>query len=275
MTLSASVGLTACASDSPFVPVPPEDVAITLSVSGGFAGVEYTIEVDGAAGAVRGVSCVAICDFEAGQVLAALSREQVEALSRRLDQTGVMGLDGQDFGLECCDDFHFELTYARGDESSRVRGGGANYPQDLAVAVGLIHGLKEGRVPVLVAQSTQDTDWPRDAYQLGGVEAPRLALNALLTYSGGCEQHRMDLVLWGGWMESFPVQINALITHDDGDDPCDGVVTEERRFDLIPLREAYEDAYGAIGSTPTTVILRLWDPLSSHHPLGRLVEVSL
>jgi hypothetical protein len=84
----------------------------------------------------------------------------------------------------------------------------------------------------------------------------------------------MDLVLWGGWMESFPVQINALITHDDGDDPCDGVVTEERRFDLLPLREAYEDAYGAIGSTPTTVILRLWDPTSGS-PAGRLVEVSL
>jgi hypothetical protein len=245
MTLLASVGITACASDSPFAPVPPEDVTITLSVSGGFAGVEYTVEVDGAAGAVQGVSCVAICDFEPGQVLVALSREQVEALSRRLDQTGVMDLDGQDFGLECCDDFHY-----------------------------LIHGLVGGSLPVLVAQSTQDTDWPRDAYQLGGVEAPRLALKAMVTYGGGCEQHRMDLVLWGGWMESFPVQINALITHDDGDDPCDAVISEERRFDLLPLREAYEDAYGPIGDTPTTVILRLWDPLSGS-PAGRLVEVSL
>jgi hypothetical protein len=204
----------------------------------------------------------------------ALSGEQVEALSRRLDDTGVMGLDGQDFGTVCCDDFHFELTYERGDQSASVRGGGTRFPQDLAVAVGLIHGLARGTVPVLVAQSSQASDWPRDSYQLGGVEAPRLALNALITYSGGCAQHRMDLVLWGGWMESFPVQINALITHDDRDDPCDGVVTEERRFDLLPLREAYEEAYGVIGSTPTAVILRLWDPTSGS-PVGRLVEVTL
>lgn len=60
------------------------------------------------------------------------------------------------------------------------------------------------------------------------------ALTADVTYSGGCGQHRMDLVAWGGWLESFPVQVNGLVTHDDGDDACDAIVTEERVFDLRP-----------------------------------------
>ena len=53
-------------------------------------------------------------------------------------------------------------------------------------------------------------------------------------------------------MESSPVQINALVTHDDGDDPCDALVTEERAFDLTPLAEAYEAAYGPMGANELT-----------------------
>ncbi len=274
LTITAAQALVGCYSPSTLGPVIPGDVTITLSVSGGFAGVQYAIEVDGASGVVRGLSCQAFCDFEAGAVILPVSSAQVEALGRRLDEAGVMAMDGQDFGLQCCDDFHYQLTYRRGERTSRVTGGGASLPRGVAGAVGLLHGLVRGTVPTLVSPDTRDTDWPRDAYQLGEVHVDGLILGAGLTYGGGCGQHRMDLVLWGGWMESYPVQINALITHDDGDDPCDAVVTDERTFVLVPLREAYEDAYGPIGSDRPTVILRLWDPLSAS-PLGRLVEVVL
>jgi len=263
-----------CYSPVSLGPVLPQDVTITLSVSGGFAGVHYAIVVDGAAGEVRGLECTAFCDFEAGEVLLPVSAAQVEELARRLDEIGVMDLDGRDYGTECCDDFHYELTYQRGQRAATVRGGGARLPAALADAVGLLHGLAGGTLPVLVSPGTRDTDWPRDPYQLGRVEVAGLVLTAELTYGGGCGLHRADLVLWGGWMESWPVQINALISHDDADDPCDGVVTEERSFALLPLREAYEDAYGPIGAIRTTVILRLWDPVSAS-PLGRMVEVVL
>jgi hypothetical protein len=272
-TLAVSV-LAGCYSPVSLGPVIPEDVSITLSVSGGIAGVQYTIEVDGAARQVRGLACAAFCDFEPGEVLVPISSAQVAALGRRLDDAGVVDLDGRNFGQECCDDFHYELTYRRGERSATVRGGGVRLPRDLADAVGLIHGLVGGVVPALVSPDTRDTDWPRDPYRLGQVDVDGLVLTAHLTYGGGCAQHRMDLVLWGGWMESFPVQINALISHDDSDDPCDAVVTEERSFALLPLREAYEEAYGPIGANRPTVILRLWDPLSAS-PLGRLVEVVL
>jgi hypothetical protein len=274
LTTIAAQALVGCYGSGALAPVIPEDVTITLAVSGGFAGVQYAIVVDGATGEVRGLSCQASCDFEAGAVIVPVSSAQVEALSRRLDEAGVMAMQGRDFGSQCCDDFHYQLTYRRGERVSHVTGDGARLPRDLATAVGLLHGLVDGAVPVLVSPTTRDTDWPREPYGLGEVQVDGLILGAGLSYGGGCEQHRMDLVLWGGWMESYPVQINALITHDDGDDPCDAVVTEERTFHLLPLREAYERAYGPIGADRPTAILRLWDPLSSG-PVGRLVEVVL
>ena len=266
--------LSGCDDSSPLGPVAPDEVSVRLEVSGGIAGVDYALIVDGAEGRVVGASCAWQCDFQEGDVLLPVSPDQVAALAGRLEAAGVLGLDGRDFGRECCDDFYFDLTYERGERSSRVTGGGGSLPADLAAAVGLLHGLVRGVAPLLVSPETRDVDWPRDAYTLGSVAVDGLTLTAELTFSGGCGEHRMDLVAWGGWMESYPVQVNALVTHDDGDDPCDGILVEERAYDLAPLREAYEAAYGTIGDDRPTVVLRLWDPLAAG-PLGRLVEVVL
>ena len=126
----------------------------------------------------------------------------------------------------------------------------------------LLSGLASGRVPLLVSPDTDEADWPRDPFSFTDVTTNGYALTVRVTYGGGCGQHRMDLVVWGGWLESFPVQVNGLVTHDDGDDACDAIVTEERVFDLRPLHDAYVDAYGPIGSDRPTVVLRLRDPAS-------------
>ncbi len=67
------------------------------------------------------------------------------------------------------------------------------------------------------------------------------------------------------------MQVNGLVTHDDGDDPCDAVLTEERVFDLRPLHDAYVDAYGPIGSERPTVVLQLSDPASNDSILVEIV----
>jgi hypothetical protein len=274
LTLAALLALPACDTTDLLGPVNPEEVTITLAVTGGFAAVDYAITVDGRAGEVRGVRCVRLCDFVPGELLVALSSEQVAELARRLDESGVMELNGTDFGSGCCDLLYVDLTYVRGPRATHVRGRQDRLPEALAVAVRHIEPLARRTVPLLVSPSTSDSGWPRDPYVLGAVTVQNYRLTAEVTYGGGCRQHRMDLVAWGGWMESFPVQINALVTHEDGDDPCDAVATEVRSFDLIPLALAYEESFGPIGQERPTVILRLWDPLSGS-PVGRLVEVVL
>lgn len=248
----------------------PAEVDITFGVTGGFAGVDYAIAVDGEAREVRGVRCASVCDFVAGELLLPISAPQVAALARALDEAGVIELGERDFGVGCCDFYHVELTYRRGQRTVRLQGTEDRFPEAVANALRLLHPLASRTRPMIVALGTDAEDWPRDPYGLGDVEFDGSRLHAQVSYGGGCRAHRMDLVAWGGWMESFPVQLNALITHDDGGDPCDAIVRETLDFDLYPLARAYREAYGGGGGEPPVVILRLWDPGAGS---ARLIEV--
>jgi hypothetical protein len=229
------------------------------------------VVVDGAARQAQ-VSCGLVCAIPETQTILPISANLVSELARALDESEILGMDGTDFGTACCDQFDIDLTYQRGSRSAQIRGVESRLPPALQPAVRLLSALAQGSIPVIVSPDTGLDDWPRDPYELGQVESANSTITAEVTYSGGCGEHRMDLVAWGGWMESFPVQINALVTHDDDDDPCDAVVSEVRSFDLFPLARAYVEAYGEIGPERPTVILRLWDPVSGGQ---RLVEVVL
>lgn len=259
LALAGAVCTLGC-GNSLLVPIPAEDVTITLAVSGGFAGVSWSIVVDGADREVRGGACGNFCDWSPGDVLLAISEEQVAALARALDDAGVPGLEGRDFGTACCDMFHYDLGYQRGPRLFGFRGTDERLPPALAEVARQVAALGQGRVPMIVAPETTEADWPRDPFTLGEVTLDGAGLTAEITWGGGCAAHRMDLVAFGGWMESNPVQVNALLTHDDGGDPCDTIVSSDRTFDLGPLRAAWVGAYGEIGTERPTVILRLRDP---------------
>ena len=266
------LALMSCGSSDPVGPIVTEDVVITLAVSGGLIGQSYEFRVDGEAREVVGVRCEAHCDFEAGEIILAISEAQVEDLARRLETAGIFRRAG-DYGFDCCDQIGYDLTYRNGRRTGQVQGTDQTLPHELATALGHVAALGRRRVPMLVSPATDFSDWPHAAYTLGLVEAEGITLRAEVTYGGGCRAHRMDLVAYGGWLESEPVQINALITHDDGDDPCDAVVTEERAFDLSPLARAWVEAYGP-ASGPIRINLRLWDPVSAS-PVGRIVQLEL
>jgi hypothetical protein len=221
---------------------------------------------------VVGVRCEAHCDFEVGEIILPVSEAQVADLARRLEAAGVFRNAG-DYGTDCCDQIGYDLQYRNGDRTARVQGTDQTIPAELATAMGHVAGLGLRRVPMLIAPDTDFSDWPSDAYTLGPAEAEGSTLRAEVSYGGGCRAHRMDLVAWGGWLESEPVQINALVTHDDGDDPCDAAITEERVFDLSPLARAWVEAYGP-ASGPIRINLRLWDPLSAS-PVGRIIQLEL
>ena len=181
LALGASLGLGSCDTAGILGPVEPDEVSITLTVTGGLAGVDYSFRVDGQAREVRGVRCVSFCDFTPGEVLLAISDEQVAELARRLDEAGVVGLDGRDFGVGCCDFLHVELTYERGERSSEVRGTEDRLPEDLAIALWYLHPLARRTLPVIMSPDTRDSDWPRDAYVLGDVVFEGTTISAEVT----------------------------------------------------------------------------------------------
>jgi len=241
-------------------PADSGEARIRLHVTGGFAGVDYTFLMDGPAGTVVGESCVAGCDFQAGEILQTLSRDQSAYLMGLFLEAGVHSMDDSDFGVQCCDQFHYDVTYEDGRGVSFFRGSSEALPGGLRDAVSRVHALLLGTIPIIVSPQTKPQRWPSDPATLEDFVVSGDQLDVRVRYSGGCADHDFKLVAWGGWMESYPVQVKALLSHDARDDPCDAVVSKDLSFDLQPLKRAYQESYGTGDPGSTTLILSLDNP---------------
>jgi hypothetical protein len=248
------------------------DMEIRLHVTGGFAGADYTVLLDGSTRILVGEECISFCDFEAGEVLTALTSEQVDYVWALFHEANIQLLDGEDFGNQCCDQFHFDVDYRDQEGRSRVRGSSEVLPQALKVALSTLMGMVDGVLPVIVNFHTNPNSWPRDPYQIEEAEVLGHSLQTRLSYGGGCVAHDVKVVAWGGWMESFPVQVRLFLSHEDFDDPCDAWITRDFTFDLVPLKLAYQASYGVAEPGKTTLVLLLEDPMLAS-PLGaRILE---
>jgi hypothetical protein len=245
---------------------------IRLHVTGGFAGVDYTVFLDGPSGRLVGEACVAFCDFEPGDVIRTLSRDQVAFVAELFLDAEVHEFDGMDFGTQCCDQLHFELDYRDDLGRSRVQGSSEAYPGKLRSAVSAVHDLIGGTVPVVVDFGTRPDKWPQDPLTIEDAGVAGDFLDVRVGYSGGCRTHDIHAVAWGGWMESHPVQVRVYLSHDDRGDPCDAIITRDLRFDLRPLKIAYEDAYGIGAPGTTTVLIGLDGPVPPFSSKAWLLE---
>ncbi|MEO0602836.1 MAG: hypothetical protein AAF211_15450 [Myxococcota bacterium] len=74
-------------------------------------------------------------------------------------------------------------------------------------------------------------------------------------HAGGCGfDHRLSICRESlGFLESNPVQTRAYIWHDPAGDTCEALVSESAVFDLVPLFEAFDQAYGAPGQVIVNV----------------------
>jgi hypothetical protein len=245
---------------------------IRLHVTGGFAGADYTVVLKGGRRTLVGEACIAFCDFEPGEVLRNLTREQIDYVWTLFEQANILALDGEDFGTQCCDQFHFDLEYSDPRGRSRVKGSSELLPQALKNAVSSLMGMVDGTLPIIVAFDTNPASWPRDAFQIGDAQVVGHALQTRLSYGGGCMTHDVKAVAWGGWMESFPVQVRLFLSHEDFDDPCDAWITRDFTFDLVPLKLAYQEAYGVAEPGKTKLILLLDDPQLASPQGARVLE---
>jgi hypothetical protein len=94
-----------------------------------------------------------------------------------------------------------------------------------------------------------------DPYTITAAAVSGDELRITLTYGGGCREHRFRLVASDAFMESYPVQVAAVLTHDANGDQCRALRHDTLRFDLTPLKEAYRRAYQAQSGV---IVLRLW-----------------
>ena len=95
-----------------------------------------------------------------------------------------------------------------------------------------------------------------DEYALNSATITGDTLNISVSYSGGCEEHQLTLVVPETFLESFPVQLHASIAHNANGDTCEAYPTNNYRFDLTPIKRMYQKAYRQKAGT---IILRLKD----------------
>lgn len=114
---------------------------------------------------------------------------------------------------------------------------------------------------VVIADAVEE--WGNDEYVLNSatITGDTLALN--VSYSGGCESHRLTLVSSGVFLESFPVQLRVSLAHNANNDSCEAWLTDEHHFDLNVIKMLYQAAYQQEAGT---IILLLEDA-----PNGQLV----
>ena len=86
--------------------------------------------------------------------------------------------------------------------------------------------------------------WGTDTYV---VNSPPSITGDVLTlsvsYSGGCESHDFTFITSGVFLESNPVQLQAILAHDANGDSCEAWVTETYHFNISPLKTRYQKAY--------------------------------
>ncbi|MGD2123861.1 MAG: hypothetical protein PVJ76_19075 [Gemmatimonadota bacterium] len=237
---------------------PVMEAQIRIQVTGGFAGVDYSVGLDGNTGTVLGLGCVAHCGFVAGEVLGELDTSTVGHVFERVERARLDLIDGRDYGTFGADFFHleFRVVYDSGEDYS-VRGTDVLLPEPVQEVATLLLASVGPVTPVILGFGGNPRDWPQDALQIHEAEIAGDLLRVQVEYSGGCREHEIRAVALGGWMESFPVQVNVYVSHHDPDDPCDSVLQEEVGFQLSPLRWDYESSYGTGGKDFRRILVRL------------------
>jgi hypothetical protein len=240
-----------------------------MRVTGGFVGVDYTVILDGPTGTLRGEESRGDWPFQPGEVLQVLHRDQVRYISSLFLEAGVHRMEGVDFGYACCDFFNVDVTFRHAQGVGGFQGDTPNLPPELQGAVAVLHDLVWGTLPVMMDFGTRPGLWPQDPFTV--LEAAVLGdrLRVKVQYGGGCKTHAFQGVAWGGWMESHPVQVRLFLSHDAFQDPCDAILTEDRFFDLGPLRRAYQESYGTGTPGTTTLVIVLENHSGSHPPWAK------
>ena len=245
---------------------------IRLRVTAGPAGVDFAVVLNGLTGALWGEHCERGCSFQPGDVLQSLRPQQVWYLSSLFLEAGIHRMKDVDFGPGCYGELYVEVMYRHEGGEGAVRGCITTLPMGVQAAVNALIGVMDGRFPLVVDSITHPHLWPQDPFSMQEVSVVAGFLRVGVRYGGGCERHDFQGVAWGGWMESEPVQVRVFLSHDAFGDQCRALVTEERYFDLEPLKRAYRRSYGTGPPGATILVIHVENHSGDGSPLQRSVE---
>ena len=84
---------------------------------------------------------------------------------------------------------------------------------------------------------------PRDSYDIRDIRIKNDSVLIDIGYTGGCTTHFFSLLSEEQFLESYPVQINIVLAHNDKNDNCDAYIMKTLLFDLTKLKEKWQIEY--------------------------------
>lgn len=85
----------------------------------------------------------------------------------------------------------------------------------------------------------------KSPFRLNSVSLRGKTLTLNISHSGGCAEHTYELFMSPAvFMESFPVQANLYLRHDDHGDLCEAYLSKDISFDITPIIDSYRESYG-------------------------------
>ncbi len=127
-------------------------------------------------------------------------------------------------------------------------------------------------VQQVIVNKTLFVDASRDAVDFEQISLEGDILTLKISYTGGQKNHTFELIGTGEYMESNPIQIAFVLSHDANGDLGESSITKILSFDLKPLIEDFFQVYSFF-SFPVSlkinlegygdIILTLGEPLIS------------
>lgn len=112
--------------------------------------------------------------------------------------------------------------------------------------------------PIAICQEP----FPKDFLLIQSAVIEGDVLLAEVEFTGGCGTHELGYCWDGAFAESDPVQVWTQISHESNDDPCDVVLLMPLKFDLVPLKTAWQQAYQQQSGEITIHLEGAMEPLS-------------
>ena len=127
-----------------------------------------------------------------------------------------------------------------------------NHCADLQQAADLIDADNSSCKDIIIDAAQYD-EATTDEYVINEAYLTNDSLMLIVQYGGGCGTTSFELLTNGYFMESFPVQLDVLLSFKD-DDPCEALIQRQICYDLSRLATLYENSYQ---TTEGTIILQI------------------
>ena len=96
---------------------------------------------------------------------------------------------------------------------------------------------------VVITENASGPQWPSDPVTIISAVIKGDTLELVANYGGGCRAQSFLLLSDAAWMESYPVQVGVRVARDAQGDNCKALLSRMLRFDLAPLKVAYNESY--------------------------------